>query len=185
MPKPVLLLLAVYGLGDDDFAVRQASERYLAASGHDAVLACRMAPYLTDSREAKKRLRRLEKNYYGEWGARIDRNDWAEYPSLALLSPWCTAPHDSPRNPWVLEPGDPFRPFVRQYYNRAAWAKYPRPGGGGGGWTFNAATLELCKDLRALGAPAWAGKALLAYLRWRVAHRERVDGVKDVHFSHR
>ena len=45
MTKPVLLLLALYGLGDEDFAVREVSERYLAASGYVVVPMNRLAPY--------------------------------------------------------------------------------------------------------------------------------------------
>jgi hypothetical protein len=201
MTKPVLLLLALCGLGDDSFAVRQASERYLAASGYVVVPLNRLAPYLTEDLQAKATLRRLEKRYYGAWGARLDRNDWREYPSLALLSPWCEPRYRSryevPKRfvRWGWGEEDKPLPLIRYYLKQAdkVWMAHAFAPGGPGAIPrmptpegfLNGATLELLKDLRSRGAPPWVGKALLAYLRWRNASLERRYGVRDLIYSRR
>jgi hypothetical protein len=192
--KPLLLLLSLYGLGDDDFRVRQASERYLDGS-YGAVVLNRLAPYLTDDLETGFRLRRLEGRYYAAWDARLARNDWREYPSLALLSPWCEPAFSSVDLSdflfWVASDQEyPFGPLLRHYLVKASEAANASDAGVPGrprgyGAFFNGATLELLKDLRSGGAPAWAGEALLRYLRWRSTIMERRHGVRDKTYSRR
>jgi hypothetical protein len=194
--KAALVLLAFHGLGDDDFRVRQLSERSLDGS-YAAVVLNRLAPYLTDDLETSFRLRRLEGRYYAAWDARLARNDWREYPSLMLLSPWCRPDywHGNAFNRrrghfcgWQVGTGDPFFPLIRRYVEKAdandGVFKYA-DGGFSNEWCFNGATLELFKDLRSGGAPAWAAEALLGYLRGRSALLEWWYGVREENYSRR
>lgn len=186
--KVLLLLLATWGLDHDDFRVRQASDRYLAASGYVVVPLNRLAPRLTNSLEARKRLRTLESRYYAAWDAKLAREDWREYPSLMVLSPWCWPWYRGGRNVhdargtfdcWYVDYSDPFLPLVWHYKWRAE-ADHPPGAAAAAGWASESgATLELLKDLRSRGAPAWAGKLILGYLRWRATSLERRYGVRD------
>jgi hypothetical protein len=193
MHKPLLLLLALYGLGDDSFEVRQASERYLAASGYVVVPLNRMAPRLTSDLQTKKTLKKLERRYYGAWGAKLDRGDWREFPSLVVLCQSCHVEFDlgtklAPIKPkffqWVNDDdeaaSDVLLPLVSYYQRRVRGTTGWPPGA-----YSNVATLELVKDLRSWGAPAWAGKAVVAYLHWRTTYLERRYKVRDATYSRR
>jgi hypothetical protein len=190
MTKTLLLLLALYGLGDDDFRVRQASERYLAASGYVVVPLNQLAPHLATDLQTKATLKKLEKRYYGAWGAKLDRNLWHEYPSLAALSPWNRLypyPATLLDNHNEAVDDDPLYPFVRHYMRKAVASQAAL-----GPLTLqvaravgNGATRELLSDVRSRGAPAWAGRSLLGYLQWRAAALERRYGVKDPWWTNR
>jgi hypothetical protein len=167
MTKTLLLLLALQGLGDDSFQVRQASERYLAASGYVVVPLNRVAPACLTNVQSRATLRKLERRYYASyaWGARAGGpvRSWREYPSLVLLSPW---PHRlTGTKDVVLHEADPFHPLTDYYGIRAArrWGRRSFHGFE----VFSAATCELFQDLRSWAAPGWAGAALWHYLHWR------------------
>ena len=184
MTKITLLALALYGLGDDDFRVRQVSERYLAASGYVVVPLNRVAPRLTDDLQTRKTLRRLETHYYA-WYDNLPE-DWRAYPGLTSLSPWCQGYKDD-----VLDADDPFLGLVSRYTTRArtfrtrqltriavAASQTARTATDGHG-----ATWLLMKDLRSRGAPPWVGKLLLAYLRWHITYQERRYHFKDPSYT--
>jgi hypothetical protein len=185
--KTLLLLAAFYGLGDDSFQVREASERYLAAWGYAVVPLNRLAPRLTTDLETKARLKKLHKRYYATWDEELARNNWGEYPSLALLSPWCVLSHSRGRFlGWRILPEEPLYFFFQRYHDRAAVSRYSnRASVWWGNWRCNAATLELCRELRSRETPAWVKDVLLAYLHWRATSQERRHGVKDVHYVRR
>jgi hypothetical protein len=128
MTKTALLLLALYGLGDDSFEVRQASQRYLAASGYAVVPLNRLAPYLTDDLQTKATLKKLERRHYA--GLPSDFND---LPALSVLhpdaAPWYRGGHLAPRFTGPLLVG-----WKRNYYEihiiagkyRVVYFKEPR-----------------------------------------------------------
>jgi hypothetical protein len=203
MTKTALLLLALCGLGDDSFAVRRASERYLAASGYAVVPLNRLASRLTDDLETRARLRKLHRRYYAAWDAKLATNDWRAYPSLITVSPHCI-PHHDPSSRlftgWEILDGwnghdgyghDPlFYPLAYYYCDRATEQMGPGSpigvtGPDGLDAAGNIATLLLCKDLRSREVPAWVEGALLGYLHWRTTSLERRYKVRDHLYCHR
>jgi hypothetical protein len=195
MTKTALLLLALYGLGDDDFRVRQASERYLAASGYVVVPLNRLAPRCLTGAQARATLRRLEGRYYGALFSGSDdlpalsvlhpdavpcygntrflgwRRVYYVYPPEARVVPrYRVVRSKDPCDVPILERDWPLAAYFRRTSNLPGFHDALRGRRPNLLPLQRAMTALFLEDARAWGVPGPALSALLRLMRWREGH---------------